>query len=115
MKKQEAVKLLKEAIDRIENPKENADGGEWQAAGCYWRLAKVISEFVAPEMIRNQSPKQYWEVLKVHGAIYSVEGQKHVPIGKGVKLEPLVIKDGKVIKASDQPGYQGISFSGTSI
>ena len=115
MQKQEAIKLLKEAIDRIESPKVNADGGEWQAAGCYWRLAQVLSDFVAPEMIKHQSPKQYWDVLRAHGAIYPVEGQKHVPVGQRFKLEPMVVKDGKIVRASEVEGYQGISFSDSTL
>lgn len=111
MEKQEAVKLLKEAIDRLENQKTNADGGEWQAAGCYWRLSKVLREFVVQEMIKHQSPKQCWAIFQHHGAVYPVEGQKSIPLADGSFLEPMVIGEGgKLVRASEKPGYQGISF-----
>ena len=54
MTRSEAVQLLQEAIDRIRRPVKNYSGGAWQAGGCYWRMMKVLHDFVVPGLVEEE-------------------------------------------------------------
>ena len=48
MSRAQAIQLLEEALDRLRQPQLNSSGGAWQAGGCYWRLMRVLADYVAP-------------------------------------------------------------------
>ena len=50
MELKEAVQLMREASSRIENPSINSNGKKQQLGGAYWRLQKVVNEFLEPRL-----------------------------------------------------------------
>jgi hypothetical protein len=66
MTRDEAICLLREALTRIEHPQENANGGPEQTGGAYWRLAKVISEYLAPNLQANEGEEHASHLQKQH-------------------------------------------------
>jgi hypothetical protein len=55
MSKEEATQLLVEALDRVRRPTKNYYGGDWQSGGCYWRLMKVLYEYVMPSLANEKT------------------------------------------------------------
>lgn len=64
---EEAVGLMREALMRIEHPAGNAQGGEMQVSGAYWRVARVISEFLLPRMKKEHGAAHFEHMVATHG------------------------------------------------
>lgn len=69
MRPEEAVKLLKQAMSRIERPSGNFNGGDMQVGGIYWRLAQVLGEFAAPRLDEQEGAKHAAFIRKTHGVL----------------------------------------------
>lgn len=68
MDRDEAIKLLDEAISRLKNPSNNANGKPCQVGGVYWRLAKVLEKHVEP--LLDEFEGEHADFLrKNHGVI----------------------------------------------
>lgn len=71
MDKQQAINLLQEALNRLENPSGNANGGDIQLGGVYWRLAKVLNDYVDVNMGEQEGCKHAKFIRYSYGAIVS--------------------------------------------
>lgn len=69
MKRSEAIKLLNEALSRIERPTPNANGGEEQVGGAYWRLSQVLEYYLAPILEEQEGEKHAKFMRETHGVI----------------------------------------------
>ena len=68
MDRDEAIKLLDEALNRLKNPSNNANGKPCQVGGVYWRLAKVLEKHVEP--LLDEFEGEHADFLrKNHGVI----------------------------------------------
>ena len=65
----EVTTLLKEALSRIERPSGNANGGNWQAGGAYWRLAKAI-KFIDNAMDHVEGKEHAKFIRENHWQLY---------------------------------------------
>jgi hypothetical protein len=54
MNRQEAITLLREALDRLERPSQNAHGGKIMMGGVYWRLDLVLRSYVDAELEKHE-------------------------------------------------------------
>jgi hypothetical protein len=66
-----AAHYLREALDRLEHPSRNNSGAPMQLGGVYWRLAKVMTGFVDPnlELFEGGHAK---EIRRMHGRVVPV-------------------------------------------
>lgn len=78
MEKSHAIELLEEALTRIKSPKPNSRGSDFQAGGAYWRLAKVLGEYVLPALGQCEGQEHANFLLHVHHPV--PEGMAIVPI-----------------------------------
>lgn len=69
MSREEAVALLEQALARIKHPQENAHGGEMQASGAYWRLARVLSDYLLPAMQEVHPAEHVHFITMTHGTL----------------------------------------------
>jgi len=67
MTRDEAIQLISEALNRIINEQKNANGGNWQAGGTYWRLMKVLRFYVLPEIYLQEGEKHAQFLATTHG------------------------------------------------
>ena len=66
MNRQEAIILLREALDRLERPSQNANGGEIMMGGVYWRLATVMREYVDKELDTHEGAEHAAHIRGAH-------------------------------------------------
>ena len=69
MNRVEAEGLLADALRRIRHPQKNANGGAYQAGGAYWRLAKVLREYLEPALPSIEGQAHADHIFKHHGRI----------------------------------------------
>lgn len=50
----EAIQLLGEAMARLNLPSRNANGGSIQMGGVYWRLVRVLTRYVEPNLVAHE-------------------------------------------------------------
>lgn len=79
MRPDEAAKLLREALSRIERPSGNANGGDMQVGGIYWRLAQVLGEFAAPRLAEHEGAEHAAFIRKTHGVLVSAPAAASAP------------------------------------
>ena len=70
---EEAVKLLKEALSRIEHPSQNDNGGSMQVGGAYWRLSYVLEKYLRP-MLENEEGVDHARFIRDSFGVISREG-----------------------------------------
>ena len=73
MERETAVALLEEALWRIKHPSRNGHGGPMQSGGAYWRLAKVLREFLEPRLKSDGGEEDAERILKIHGRIVGAQ------------------------------------------
>ena len=76
MERQEAVKLIEEALSRLKNPSPNANGGSFQCGGSYWRLSQVLCRYLEPRLDKEEGNKHGEFIRKTHGVIVANKGVK---------------------------------------
>lgn len=74
MERQEAVKLLEEALGRLKKPSPNANGGSFQCGGAYWRIAKVLG-YLATRLDDEEGKKHGEFIRKTHGVLAVNKGE----------------------------------------
>lgn len=80
MRPEEAAKLLREALSRIERPSGNANGGDMQVGGIYWRLAQVLGEFAAPRLEEHEGTEEHAAFIrKTHGVLVAASAAAQEP------------------------------------
>ena len=65
----EAVDLVEQALLRLKNPGKNANGGNIQLGGIYWRLAKVLDQFVNRNIVEQEGESHALFIRKTHGIL----------------------------------------------
>lgn len=65
----DAAIMLREAYRRLNTPEKNFHGGDFQAGGAYWRLARVLREFLEPELLRQEGAKRAASLIATHGRV----------------------------------------------
>ena len=71
MDRDDAIKLLEEALNRLKHPTTNAIGKSCKIGGVYWRLAKVLEKHVEP--LLDEYEGEHADFLrKNHGVITRV-------------------------------------------
>lgn len=83
-----AVQLLQEALRRIEYPLPNYHGGNMQVGGAYWRLARVLNEYLGPMLTSQEGGQHAAFILKTHGEIQRPPGGRAAPSDSGKPQEP---------------------------
>lgn len=61
-----AAKLLREAADKIESSALNFSKSGWQCGGAYWRVARVLGEFLEVELARQETPENCERIKLLH-------------------------------------------------
>lgn len=69
MERAEAVQLVEEALARIRAPGANANGGNEQVGGAYWRLAKVLSQYLEPALDQQEGHEHAEFIRATHGRL----------------------------------------------
>lgn len=64
MDREEACQLVREALDRIASPSANANGGDMQVGGAYWRLTKVLNNFLLPQLMLQEGQHHATHLLE---------------------------------------------------
>lgn len=70
----DAAIMLREAYKRLDTPQKNFHGGEFQAGGAYWRTARVLREFLEPELVRQEGAEHAAFVIATHGRVLIADG-----------------------------------------
>ncbi|BBL74184.1 hypothetical protein [Methylomagnum ishizawai] len=83
MKKDEAVLLLRQAMDRIEYEPKNHGGRGWQCGGAYWRLAQVLEYYLFQELESQEGKKHSAFIIENHGRI----SRNFNPVSKCISCE----------------------------
>lgn len=69
MTREDAISFLEGAISRIENHNGNANGGDEQTGGAYWRLARVLKDYLEPRLDEQEGKEHADFIRKNHGVI----------------------------------------------
>jgi hypothetical protein len=70
MTAEQATELVKSALARIERPQPNAQGGTMQVSAAYWRLSKVMTDFLMPRLEQEHGKEHAHSILTGHGQIH---------------------------------------------
>lgn len=70
MTAEQATHLLQSALYRIERPSPNAQGGTMQVSAAYWRLSKVMTDFLMPRLEKEHGKEHAHFILAGHGQIH---------------------------------------------
>lgn len=78
MERADAIQLLEEALARIRAPRANANGGNEQVGGAYWRLAKVLSQYLDPKLEQEEGHEHAEFIRAMHGQLLKLntEGKR---------------------------------------
>ena len=66
--KSEAIAYLEEALERLKHPSTNANGGEMQAGGAYWRIANAL-RYVDDVLADHEGEKHAHFIRQTHGEL----------------------------------------------
>jgi hypothetical protein len=69
MKKDDALLLLRQAMDRIEGEPRNHKGRGWQCGGVYWRLSQVLEYYLFPRLEEQEGKEHADFIIENHGKI----------------------------------------------
>jgi len=74
MDKDEAVLLLRQAIWRIDTRMENDSGKGWRCGEAFDRLARVLKQYLEPQLDEQEGKEEADKVRRKHGVIAPYKG-----------------------------------------
>jgi len=74
MSKEDALQLLRQATWRIDKGIENDSGTGWRCGEAFERLAKVLKQYLEPQLDEQEGKEEADKVRRKHGVIAPYKG-----------------------------------------